>query len=205
MVYTWKARGSVYTQLKPSCGPQCIWAVSSVHVFVGTVQSYHQGLPAGGTPSSWPPASPSPAAPGEHPAAPPRVSLPPAHHAQGRDTIHTEAPPLKRKGRHRGAWGKGRALHCSAAVTASLLALKLICSQPTCQRFLLCQLRSVILRFPLVLRLIMDCLLFRGVIGLGDNILLFGGMRRAGWAEAETDGGHRQIWVCVHLLPNEWQ
>lgn len=98
IVNTWKAFGSVYTRLKPSCVPQYIWAVSSVHVFVETIQSYRQGLPVGGTPSSWPPASPSPAAPGEHPAAPPRVSLPPAHHAQGRDTIHTEAPPLKRKG-----------------------------------------------------------------------------------------------------------
>lgn len=44
----------------------------------------------------------------------------------------------------------------------------------------------------MVLRLIMDRFLFRGVTGLGDNILLFGGVSRAGRAETETDGGHRQ-------------
>lgn len=86
------------------------------------------------------------------------------------------------------------------------LALQLLmCSQPTWDTFLLCQLRSVILRFPQVLRLIMGCFFFWGVSGLGDNILLFGGVSRAGWAETETDGGHREEWVCLLLLPNEWQ
>lgn len=83
--------------------------------------------------------------------------------------------------------------------TASYLALQeLMCSQPTCDRFLLCQLRFVILRFPLVLRVIMDCFFFRGVSELGDNILLFGGVSWAGWAETETDGGHRQEWMCLY-------
>lgn len=92
------------TRLNTSCTLQNILAVSflwgictvpSAHVFTVAVQFHHQDLPAGGTPSSWPPASPSPDAPGGHPAAPPRISLPPDHHAQGRDTTHTEAPPLK--------------------------------------------------------------------------------------------------------------
>lgn len=37
----------------------------------------------------------------------------------------------------------------------------------------------------------MDRFLFGGAGHLGDSVLLFGGVCRAGRAEAETDGGHR--------------
>lgn len=76
-------------------------------------------------------------------------------------------------------------------------------AEPTCWGFLLRRLRFVTLRFPTAL-LIGSRLLFRGVGALGDDILLFGGMRGAGGAETETDG-NRQDWVCLYLLPNEWQ
>lgn len=154
---------------------------------------FWSALPVTGTPSFSLLASPFPAAPGVHPAAPPRTSLPPAHRAPGKDTIHREPPPLK-VAEGQGKWGKAPFFF-----TASYLALQeLMCSQPTCDRFLLCQLRFVILRFPLVLRVIMDCFFFRGVSELGDNILLFGGVSWAGWAETETDGGHRQEWMCLY-------
>lgn len=82
--------------LLPFSGASVV-CVPSVSVFIVAVQFavYYRDLPVGGTPSSWLPASPSPTAPGERPAAPPRTSLPPAHRARGRDTIHTETPPLK--------------------------------------------------------------------------------------------------------------
>lgn len=158
-----------------------LWsACPLVHVFTAALQFvfqvfHHRDLPVGGTPSSWPPASLSPAAPGGRPAAPPRTSPPLAHHARGRDTIHTETPPLK------GEMTQANVFFFWQGFISLRLALQeLMCSQPTCDRLLLCQLRFVIPRFPLVLRLIMDCFLFRGVSGLGDNILLFGGVSRAG-------------------------
>lgn len=74
--------------------------------------------------------------------------------------------------------------------------------RPTWQRFPLHQLGFVIPTFPLVFRLIMDRLQFGGGGRLGDSVLLFGGVCRAGWAEAETDGVHEQESVCLYLLPN---
>lgn len=66
---------------------------------------FWSALPVTGTPSFSLLASPFPAAPGVHPAAPPRTSLPPAHRAPGKDTIHREPPPLK-VAEGQGKWGK---------------------------------------------------------------------------------------------------
>lgn len=72
---------------------------------------FWSALPVTGTPSFSLLASPFPAAPGVHPAAPPRTSLPPAHRAPGKDTIHREPPPLK-VAEGQGKWGKAPFFHC---------------------------------------------------------------------------------------------
>lgn len=147
---------------------------------------YRPELPAAGTPSSWPPASPSPAAPGGRPAAPPRTSPPPpAHHGRAWDTTRRAAHPLRGRDRE-------NKLGCLFLKWLDIWLLReFACRRPTLDSFPLCRLGFVFPSSPLVIRPMRVRFSCGGLSGLGDNIFLFGGVGRAGGAQAETDGKSR--------------